>query len=655
MSDFEIRKSQAIYSYSTGALIDLSSGSIMTMTVDDWKGRSVRDRRLEKLFGVNEFKEPPVIDENSSVAKKKSQIYVTRFPNALSCVSCGRISFIDELNKIKGLFSQHTANINLKYFCPTCYDLSNNKNILAPTRFVIATVFGHMDDFPWDWYVHKNETKRQFRRNNGPNSCYDQKKGFHLQLFFRKGASLASLGITCECCKAQESLGEIFDKSLFNNLEDSYLSYIKFHMQKPWTNSNQLFDIRAGLQTPKDPEEKKEFYHRLSPRTLQRGASNTHFPVTHTGISIPSSNEVFTEEQIRIITAEGNKLIDYGLEPSSFINEKFISDIEDKTGLDHLRKAQLIKLFEVESEDPENYIVKEYNYLRSDTDGNDDDFYFENKVHKGSEYQNLDFVSQVSIVSKLRLLNILRGFTRLRPLSIDEVKFHNDPKSFNQRLLTEYKRINDVRNYPEKTKWLPAVEIKGEGIFIEFNVALIQNWIDSDLEISKRISTIQENFSKNLSEFDPFVEDEAYNFITPKYVLLHTISHLLIEEIAKSSGYTNASMSEIIYAKGEMAGILIYTSSSDAEGTLGGLSLMGKPSHLEPIFMNAFERSKWCSSDPVCIESSSGQGFMGVNLAACHSCAMLPETSCENMNRFLDRALLHGTLDNPNIGFLNNF
>jgi hypothetical protein len=102
-----------------------------------------------------------------------------------------------------------------------------------------------------------------------------------------------------------------------------------------------------------------------------------------------------------------------------------------------------------------------------------------------------------------------------------------------------------------------------------------------------------------------------------------------------------------------MAGVLVYTAAGDSEGTMGGLVQMGAPGLLERCMARALDNAHWCSSDPVCIESS-GQGPDNCNLAACHSCALIPETSCEQMNRLLDRAMLIGTLDRPETGFFNS-
>ena len=102
-----------------------------------------------------------------------------------------------------------------------------------------------------------------------------------------------------------------------------------------------------------------------------------------------------------------------------------------------------------------------------------------------------------------------------------------------------------------------------------------------------------------------------------------------------------------------MAGILIYTASGDADGTLGGLVRLGKPNYLSPLVANAITSGYWCSSDPLCYESQ-GQGLGSLNLAACHACTLLPETSCEEFNRLLDRALVAGLPDEPGLGFLSD-
>ena len=123
--------------------------------------------------------------------------------------------------------------------------------------------------------------------------------------------------------------------------------------------------------------------------------------------------------------------------------------------------------------------------------------------------------------------------------------------------------------------------------------------------------------------------------------MIHTLAHLLVKRLSFEAGYGASSIRERIYSAPHdgdhpMAGVLLYTAAGDADGTLGGLVGLGRPGNLERIFAGALEDARWCGSDPVCVESA-GQGPDSLNLAACHACALVPETSCELQNRVLDR------------------
>jgi len=145
--------------------------------------------------------------------------------------------------------------------------------------------------------------------------------------------------------------------------------------------------------------------------------------------------------------------------------------------------------------------------------------------------------------------------------------------------------------------------------------------------------------------------------VGPRFVLLHTLAHLLINRLTFECGYSSAALRERLYVsehpEAPMAGILIYTAAGDAEGTLGGLVRMGKPGRLEPLLFRALSGARWCSADPVCMEmgQSGGQGPDSLNLAACHGCSLVPETACEEFNRLLDRGLVIGAFDRPALGY----
>ena len=149
------------------------------------------------------------------------------------------------------------------------------------------------------------------------------------------------------------------------------------------------------------------------------------------------------------------------------------------------------------------------------------------------------------------------------------------------------------------------------------------------------------------------VADRAW---ASRYLLVHSLAHVLINQFVFECGYSTASLRERLYisadANAPMAGILIYTAAGDSEGTLGGLVRLGRQERLGPVVRRALSRASWCSADPVCSENLGGQGSRLANLAACHACVLLPETSCETVNQGLDRAMIVGTADNREPGWM---
>jgi len=244
-----------------------------------------------------------------------------------------------------------------------------------------------------------------------------------------------------------------------------------------------------------------------------------------------------------------------------------------------------------------------------------------------------DAFSRIALLHKLRETRAFEGFSRIYSTGLTRSE---------QRAL-----------FVEAPKhWLPGIVVRGEGIFIQFSVTRLQQWIvQHEADLDGRLSLMRRNLDalarRRHQELRP---------ITPRFVLLHTFAHLLINQLVQDCGYGSASLRERIYsADGDspMAGILIYTAAGDSEGTMGGLVRMGQSDRLEEVIRRALEKARWCSTDPVCIESK-GQGPDNCNLAACHSCVLLPETSCEEQNRLLDRGVVIGTIDKPGLGFFTS-
>jgi hypothetical protein len=243
--------------------------------------------------------------------------------------------------------------------------------------------------------------------------------------------------------------------------------------------------------------------------------------------------------------------------------------------------------------------------------------------------------ADVVLVDRLRETRAMVGFERIvpeTPAQIDERK---------KLLRIEESARND---------WLPAALVYGEGLFLTLREERLATWETGDA-VQKRVALLQ-------GRFDDAASRRQLNerLLPGRLLLLHTLAHLLINQLTFECGYSSASLRERLYvspAPTPMAGLLIYTAAGDAEGTMGGLVRMGRPENLSRVVAQAVEGASWCSADPVCMEvgSTSGQGPDSCNLAACHSCALVPETACEHFNRFLDRGVVVGNVETSGLGY----
>ncbi len=257
------------------------------------------------------------------------------------------------------------------------------------------------------------------------------------------------------------------------------------------------------------------------------------------------------------------------------------------------------------------------------------------------------WLSAVNLVERLRETRAFYGFSRLEPST-------NSLAGMPEAALRQLFRIPPAQ--PQE-RWLPAVEVFGEGIYLELSENRLTQWQqDNDAWLQSRLD-------------DAFVARLGGVFLTlpplgtanrawaSRYLLIHSLAHILINQLVFECGYSTASLRERLYiscdSSAPMAGLLIYTAAGDSEGTLGGLVRLGRPERLGPVFQRALSRASWCSADPVCSENLGGQGSRMANLAACHACVLLPETCCETINEGLDRAMVVGTPDNRKPGFMS--
>jgi hypothetical protein len=187
-------------------------------------------------------------------------------------------------------------------------------------------------------------------------------------------------------------------------------------------------------------------------------------------------------------------------------------------------------------------------------------------------------------------------------------------------------------------QWFPAVENRGEGVFVQLRTASVRSWLGRP--------PVKERLDHLASGHRCWLENHNAKSQRPfpggPYVLLHTLSHLLIQSLAMRCGYPASSIRERIYTDPEAGrlGILLYTGSPDADGTLGGLVQQAR--HIDAHLVHALRMAALCSNDPICAQHAPGESMEGrwLHGAACHGCALVAETSCEMRNDYLDRALV---------------
>jgi len=256
------------------------------------------------------------------------------------------------------------------------------------------------------------------------------------------------------------------------------------------------------------------------------------------------------------------------------------------------------------------------------------------------------WIARVNLVERLRETRAFFGFDRLEqnPQAIESMP----DAAMNQLFLDPPVQAQE--------RWLPAVAVFGEGLYFELSEDRIADWQDANADWLK--TRLSDSYVARLAGVFQVLPplSAADRKWASKYLLLHSLAHVLINQLVFECGYNTASLRERLYVscdgKAPMGAVLIYTAAGDSEGTLGGLVRLGRPERFGPVVRRALSRASWCSADPVCSENLGGQGSRLVNLAACHGCILLPETSCETVNQGLDRAMIVGEPENRAPGFM---
>ena len=426
---------------------------------------------------------------------------------------------------------------------------------------------------------------------------------------------------------------------LSTNLDDSKALYL-CNGSKPWLGTTEVSTCGRPL------------------RASLRSAANVYFAIVRSSIYLPRSSGKAPPDLILLfekppISSWVNILrgVDISLEQidPKEIRRQYPQLLEEYSD-DQIIEALGVVLgvipnqeneyqLSAEEEDQETAFRRvEFNTLR--TERNEE--YLSIKATETSYYEKQIgmFFKRITLIDKLRETRVLSGFTRVFP-ETDQ----------------EFSELNSMlwRHTPEhKASWLPAQIVYGEGIFIEFNEDILRTW-ETKEQVTARIEPLIRRYQNVQAQRHLKIRS-----LIPRFIMIHTFAHLLINRLIFECGYSSASLRERLYIsannKYPMGGLLVYTAAGDVEGTMGGLVRMGKPGNLEPVIGRALEAAAWCSADPVCMEigGTSGQGPDSCNLAACHNCALVPETTCEEFNRFLDRGLLVGEPDDSKLGYFSH-
>lgn len=603
----EVRPSQLLLTYGVGSLIDLPHISTLVMGLDEWDTTYSAEITEERLLHaiqtavgpqVQRLLSPPTPPTSSGSpfeATKYIGVPVATFPRWMVCPRCRLLAPVD-----MGYFELKANPYQpdkMRYIHHNCS--FQPPSVVLPSRFMIACESGHLDDFPWVHFVHKGV------------KC--EKPSLKLNEIGVSGEP-SDLRVECKSCGAKRSMADAFS-----------------------SDEEQMYHPVCRGRRPhlRDFERKTCVYQA---RTTLLAASNSWFPLIFSSLSIPTSVDTLSQ----LVEAQWPML------------EK----VENMQGITLLRSIGVLKQAD---EYPDTQVWAAVEQRKSGTTTKEIVAPGDLKIpewqvlsHPQTAPKAADFevkavdapdnythlFQQTVLVERLREVQALTGFTRIESLR-DYAEEEELPTEHIMRL---------SRN---ALRWVPASEVRGEGLFLHFREDVVQTWTERPL-IQQQHTRIYEAHRRWRKA--RHIEPTGDHYPGIRYVLLHTFAHALMRQLTLECGYTAASIRERIYAQppsaagGAMAGILLYTAASDSEGTLGGLVSLGKPELLSWHIYGALEEMQRCASDPLCAEHTSREDNT-LHEAACHACLFVPETSCERGNRYLDRSLLVPTVHRSDLAF----
>jgi Domain of unknown function (DUF1998) len=604
----ELRPNQLLHTYGSGALADLPNLSVVIAGLDSWprdhstvvdESRLLAAVRARLGRQVEALRLPPHQSETSDPFGEwaRTGVPVRLFPTWLRCTDlrCNQLGRADA-----GFFHLlgDAYQPNRVRYVHNCRGQGGNRPTAVPARFLLACSAGHLDDFPWMYFVHKGPPPEGVT---------------HTLRMLELGSTGEAADVYVQCMGCPTESGR--------------------HLSRPMSEA---FGLEAQQRLPacrgRHPHLNDEFKGCDQPTlTLVLGATNTWFPIVLRTFSVPLATE-----------------------PVSHLVAEFWAHLKVLASLPE-QAAKLILPTQTFWSELERYGVdKVWQAIRRHADqGSDSEDGAGDVDLRGPEWTALngadielpdftireetapkDWLDRVVLVSRLREVAALYGFTR-----VDAPEWEVSPE--------DQSRSGPLSDHPPT--WVPCAELRGEGIFLRFSEERIAEW-ETRQVVRERERDLLIPAHRSWRE-QRMLDTGQWPGL--RYVLLHTFAHVLIRQLALESGYSAAGIGERIYASqgaNPMAGVLLYTAAPDSEGTLGGLVSLGRRQRLGELIEQALESAELCSSDPLCAEHNPtihGRLYG----AACHACLFAAETSCERGNQYLDRALLVDTLTESGSGF----
>ncbi|MDY3556174.1 DUF1998 domain-containing protein [Gemmata sp. JC717] len=603
----ELRPSQALTTFGVGAIIDLPNLSVMVMGLEDWPLKDtveIGEQRLlasvKEVLGqqVAALRSAPVVPDTYQVNQFDSSalvgIPVVPFPRWMVCPYCRRLAPLSS-----DLFKLETPyrTDQIRYVHANCTKPGKPPTVI-PARFIVACKNGHLDDFPWREFAH-----------GGPTKCQG---GLRLLEPSATGEA-ASIFVQCEA----ENCGA------FRPMSDAFKMDLKA-----------LPVCKARRPHLRDHDEcgcKSQFGVDVRMEPMLQGASNSWFGITLTALAIPQASGELKQLVDDHWTVLEKVQSEQNVELLQTVTTQ-LRDLSEYTPSEIWQAVQAKKTaVPDEGGDPADLKTPEWEVFTDPASAETSREFKLRVVPPPKRYAK--YFEKIVLAERLREVRALVGFSR-----IESPSDYDNPTAF-----PASQRARLSRTQPT---WVPASEIRGEGLFFHFKEDPIQKWVKKNEAIDGTFLEAHQRW-RIARRLDP--PQDFYPGL--RFVLLHSFAHALIRQLSVECGYTTASLRERIYSRNpgddqpEMAGVLIYTAAPDSEGTLGGLVSLGRPESLERHLDQALDNVKLCASDPLCAEHHPYRGGITLHAASCHACLFAPETSCERGNKYLDRAVLVPTVE----------